>query len=88
MGSYDAVVKYLSKEDLAETAKKALTERAALHAQVAALVAALQQYADPMSWGYRDESGCPKGYGKYEDACFIGRDVAVAAIAAAEGSAE
>lgn len=34
---------------------------------------------------YRDESGYPKGYGEYEDACFIGKDVAEAAIAAAEG---
>ena len=40
------------------------------------LVAALKKYADRENWGYYDESGCPKGYGKYTDACFVGPEVA------------
>lgn len=60
----------------------------ALRAQNAQLLAALKQYADPENWGYRDESGCPKGAGRYESACFLGREVALAAIAAAESEGE
>lgn len=93
MEDYDAVAKddyqrrrfmKLNKEDLAEVAKQAINERDALRAQVAELVEALKQYADPMNWGYRDEGGCEKGHGRYEDACFVGREIAEAAIAAAE----
>ena len=63
-------------------------EAESLRAQNAQLLAALKQYADPMNWGYHDEGGCPKGAGQYEDACFLGREVAVAAIAAAEAESE
>lgn len=37
---------------------------------------ALRQYANADNWGYYDESGASKGMGRYEDACFIGPDVA------------
>lgn len=81
----EQLVGRLNAESVAFMRDRYQIECAALRAQVASLAAALRQYADPMNWGYRDESGYPKGYGEYEDACFIGRDVAVAAIAAAEG---
>ena len=41
---------------------------------------ALESYADPINWGYYDESGCAKGEGKYEDACFIGPAIAREAL--------
>jgi hypothetical protein len=41
-------------------------------ADLAAAVVVLQQYADPNNWGYYDDSGCEKGRGSGEDACFIG----------------
>jgi hypothetical protein len=50
------------------------------------LLAALEQYADPRSWGYIDGSGCVKGQGESEDACLIGPDIARAAIARAKGA--
>lgn len=53
--------------------------------RIAELEAALKQYADPENWGYYDESGCPKGYGSYTEACFIGPEVARKAL---EGSDE
>ncbi len=45
---------------------------------------ALERYADPINWGYYDESGCAKGEGKYEDACFIGPAIARKALAEQE----
>lgn len=59
-----------------------------LRAQNAQLLAALRQYADPNNWGYHDEGGFPKGAGQYEDARFLGRKVALAAIAAVESEGE
>lgn len=41
---------------------------------------ALRQYADAENWGYYDGSGCPKGVGDVEEACFIGPDVAREAL--------
>jgi hypothetical protein len=41
---------------------------------------ALERYADPMNWGYYDESGCAKGIGRFEDACFIGPLIARTAL--------
>lgn len=49
---------------------------AALEAECTRLRDALKQYASKDNWGYFDESGCPKGRGRYESACFIGPDVA------------
>jgi hypothetical protein len=41
---------------------------------------ALEQYADKMNWGFYDMSGCEKGHGRSEDACFLGTDIARAAL--------
>jgi hypothetical protein len=41
---------------------------------------ALERYADPMNWGYYDESGCAKGAGRYDDACFVGPLIAREAL--------
>lgn len=40
----------------------------------------LKVYADKNNWGYYDESGCPKGKGKYTDACFIGPEPAIEGV--------
>ena len=53
-------------------------------AEIERLQKALQQYAAPENWGYYDESGCDKGHGRYTDACFIGPEVARAALAGKE----
>lgn len=45
---------------------------------------ALGKYADADNWGYYDESGCPKGHGRNTDACFIGPEVARAALTESE----
>jgi len=44
-------------------------------------VEALEQYSDKDNWGYYDGSGCPKGYGSYEEACFIGTSLATQTLA-------
>ena len=46
---------------------------------------ALEQYADPKNWGYYDDSGCPKGEGEVEEACFIGTEVARKALGEVNG---
>ena len=48
--------------------------------QLAQLEAMLERYADKNNWGYYDESGCPKGHGKYTDACFLGVGPAMEAL--------
>ena len=52
---------------------------AELEARNAELEGVVEKYADRENWGYYDESGCPKGYGQYTDACFIGPEPAEAA---------
>lgn len=49
-----------------------LEECRQLRTRVEELEGVLRQYADPENWGYYDDSGCTKGHGRYEDACFIG----------------
>lgn len=58
---------------------------AALVARVEELEGALREYADPQKWGYIDDGGAHKGHGRYTDACFVGPDIARAAL---ESSAE
>lgn len=41
---------------------------------------ALKQYAEKMNWGYYDQSGCARGHGDHDDACFIGPDIARKAL--------
>jgi acyl-CoA reductase-like NAD-dependent aldehyde dehydrogenase len=55
-----------------ETEKQIMTTLSETEADLAAAVEVLRQYADPNNWGYYDDSGCEKGRGKGEDACFIG----------------
>jgi hypothetical protein len=63
----DAVSLYIDKiSKMVETKDK----------QIQILKTALQQYADKENWGYYDDSGCPKGYGKYDSACFLGMEPA------------
>ena len=58
----------------------ALKREQVILAQCNRLREALERYADPINWGYYDESGCAKGEGKYEDACFIGPAIAREAL--------
>jgi len=85
MAKYDAVVRHLSKEDLADTAKKALTERDALRAQVAALVAAGERILE-----YSDIYSCKEGeVSPYEQLRIVLTTIHhQTAIAAAERSAD
>lgn len=48
--------------------------------EIERLRAALRRYADPMNWGYYDDSGCDKGHGISTDACFLGPMVAKEAL--------
>ncbi len=48
------------------------------------LRAVVEKYADRDNWGYYDDSGCSKGHGSSTDACFIGPEVAEAALAATQ----
>lgn len=47
---------------------------------------ALEQYACANNWGYYDDSGCRKGIGTSEEACFLGPDIARAALSSNAGS--
>jgi len=53
-----------------------------LESRIQGLVEALEKYADRNNWGYLDGSGCPKGIGRYTDACFIGLEPADQALTA------
>jgi hypothetical protein len=59
-------------------------ERDAIRAERDRMREALEQYADKMNWGFYDMSGCEKGHGRSEDACFLGTDIARAALGGGE----
>lgn len=51
-------------------------------AELEGLREVVEKYADTDNWGYYDDSGCSKGHGSSTDACFLGPECAITALAA------